>query len=339
MSISIGEIKLRSRVLLAPMSGVSDRPFREIADECQAGLVITEMVASRELVEERGDMVRRAEKPPAGSLFAVQLAGREPQWMAEGARIAQDLGADIIDINMGCPARQVTGGYSGSALMRDLDHAMTLIEATVAAARVPVTLKMRLGWDEAMMNAPELASRAEAAGIRMITVHGRTRCQFYKGKANWAAIAAVKQSLKHIPLIANGDVEMITDVWNILEASLADGVMVGRSSYGRPWWPGVLAYRLDPGTGAPEPGLMREAELIERQHQSMLSLYGHEHGNRIARKHLGWVVDRKGAEGRLSTEEATAWRRKLTADTDNDRVRQALQDLYRCLEDNEARAA
>jgi tRNA-dihydrouridine synthase B len=259
--------------------------------------------------------------------------------MAEGARIAQDLGADIIDINMGCPARQVTGGYSGSALMRDLDHAMTLIEATVAAARVPVTLKMRLGWDEAMMNAPELASRAEAAGIRMITVHGRTRCQFYKGKANWAAIAAVKQSLKHIPLIANGDVETITDVWNILEASLADGVMVGRSSYGRPWWPGVLAYRLDPGTGAPEPGLMREAELIERQHQSMLSLYGHEHGNRIARKHLGWVVDRKGAEGRLSTEEATAWRRKLTADTDNDRVRQALQDLYRCLEDNEARAA
>ena len=142
-----------------------------------------------------------------GSLFAVQLAGREPQWMAEGARIAQDLGADIIDINMGCPARQVTGGYSGSALMRDLDHAMTLIEATVAAARVPVTLKMRLGWDETMMNAPELARRAEAAGVQMVTVHGRTRCQFYKGKANWTAIAAVKQSLKAIPLIANGDVD------------------------------------------------------------------------------------------------------------------------------------
>src|SRR5690242_5832554 len=189
MSISVGDIRLRNRVLLAPMSGVSDRPFREIADLGQAGLVVTEMVASQELAAARPDMVRRTDRPPSGALFAIQLAGREPYWMAEGARIAQDLGADIIDINMGCPARQVTGGYSGSALMRDLDHALTLIEATVAASRVPVTLKMRLGWDDATMNAPELARRAEAAGIQMITVHGRTRCQFYKGKANWAAIA------------------------------------------------------------------------------------------------------------------------------------------------------
>src|SRR5262245_23000720 len=200
MSISIGDTRLRSRVLLAPMSGVSDRPFREIAAECQAGLVVTEMVASRELAGQRADMLRRAERPLAGSLFAVQLAGCEAPWMAEGVRIAQDLGADIVDINMGCPARQVTGGYSGSALMRDCDYAMTLIEATVAAARVPVTLKMRLGWDETTMNARELARRAEAAGVRMITVHGRTRCQFYKGKANWAAIAEVKNSLKAIPL-------------------------------------------------------------------------------------------------------------------------------------------
>jgi tRNA-dihydrouridine synthase B len=339
MSISVGEIRLRNRVLLAPMSGVSDRPFREIADECQAGLVVTEMVASRELAEKRDDMVRRAERPLAGSLFAVQLAGREAPWMAEGARIAQDLGADIIDINMGCPARQVTGGYSGSALMRDLDHAMTLIEATVAAARVPVTLKMRLGWDETTMNAPELARRAEATGIRMITVHGRTRGQFYKGKADWAAIAEVKKTLRAIPLIANGDVESIGDVRTILAASLADGVMVGRGSYGRPWWPGVLAQLLDPGTGAPKPDLARETELIDRQHQSMLSLYGHEHGNRIARKHLGWVVDRKSAEGRLSTEAAAAWRRKLTADTDNNRVRKTLHDLFRRLADDEARAA
>jgi tRNA-dihydrouridine synthase B len=339
MSISVGNIKLRNRVLLAPMSGVSDRPFREIADECQAGLVVTEMVASRELAEERADMVRRAERPRSGSLFAVQLAGREAQWMAEGARVAQDFGADIIDINMGCPARQVTGGYSGSALMRDLDHAMTLIEATVAASRVPVTLKMRLGWDEATMNAPELARRAEAAGIRMITVHARTRCQFYKGRANWPAIAAVKGSLKHIPLIANGDVETIADVRNILQASLADGVMVARGSYGRPWWPGVLAHLLDPATGAPEPDLARERELVDRQHQSILWLYGHEHGNRIARKHLGWIVDRKSADGRLSAEAAAAWRRKLTAETDNSRVRQTLRDLYLRLEEVEARAA
>jgi nifR3 family TIM-barrel protein len=223
--------------------------------------------------------------------------------------------------------------------MRDLDHAMTLIEATVAASRVPVTLKMRLGWDEATMNAPELARRAEAAGINMITVHGRTRCQFYKGTANWAAIAEVKRALKAIPLIANGDVESIDDVRAILAASLADGVMVGRGSYGRPWWPGVLAHQLDPSSGAPEPDLARESELIERQHQSMLSLYGHEHGNRIARKHLGWIVDRKSAEGRLSAEAAAAWRRKLTADADNERVRETLRDLYLRLADVEARAA
>ncbi len=339
MSISIGEIKLRNRVLLAPMSGVSDRPFREIADDCKAGLVVTEMVASRELAEDRADMMRRAERPPQGSLFAVQLAGREAQWMAEGARIAQDLGADIIDINMGCPARQVTGGYSGSALMRDLDHAMTLIEATVAAARVPVTLKMRLGWDDRTMNAPELARRAEDAGIRMVTVHGRTRCQFYKGKANWHAIAEVKRSLRNIPLIANGDVESIADIRRILAASGADGIMVGRGSYGRPWWPGVLAHLLDPGSGIEEPSLSREADLIDRQHQSILSLYGHEHGNRIARKHLGWVVDRKSGQELLSGEEAAAWRRRLLSQDDNGLVRRAVRDLFASLADSDRRAA
>ena len=339
MSISIGDIKLRNRVLLAPMSGVSDRPFREIADGCKAGLVVTEMVASRELAEERADMVRRAEPPKDGTLFAMQLAGREPHWMAEGARIAQDLGANIVDINMGCPARQVTGGYSGSALMRDLDHAMTLIEATVAAARVPVTLKMRLGWDDRTMNAPELARRAEAAGIRMITVHGRTRCQFYKGRANWNAIAEVKRSLKTIPLIANGDVASIADIRKILAASRADGVMIGRASYGRPWWPGVLAHLLDPGSGIAEPDLMREMELVDCQHQSMLALYGHEHGNRIARKHLGWVLARKSEQGLLSGEAAAAWRLRLLGESDNGRVRLALRDLFISMADSERQAA
>jgi tRNA-dihydrouridine synthase B len=339
MSISIGHIKLRNRVLLAPMSGVSDRPFREIADSCRAGLVVTEMVASRELAEDRADMVRRAERPLAGSLFAVQLAGREPQWMAEGARIAQDLGADIIDINMGCPARQVTGGYSGSALMRDLDHALTLIEATVAASRVPVTLKMRLGWDDLTKNAPELARRAEEAGVKMVTVHGRTRCQFYKGRANWSAIAEVKKVLRQIPLIANGDVATSADIKGILIDSGADGVMIGRGSYGRPWWPGVLAERLDPGSGISEPDLAREAELIDQQHQSILSLYGHEHGNRIARKHLGWAIDRKAEERHFLPDEAASWRRKLLGESDNDRVRQMLHDLFATLQDGEKRAA
>ena len=339
MSILIGDIKLRNRVLLAPMSGVSDRPFREIADMCKAGLVVTEMVASRELAEDRADMVRRAERPPSGSLFAVQLAGREAPWMAEGARIAQDLGAGIIDINMGCPARQVTGGYSGSALMRDLDHAMTLVEATVAASRVPVTLKMRLGWDDRTMNAPELARRAEDAGIQMVTVHGRTRCQFYKGKANWNAIAEVKKVLRKIPLIANGDVADIADIRNILAASLADGVMIGRGSYGRPWWPGVLAHLLDPGSGMAEPDLGREAELIDQHHHSILSLYGHEHGNRIARKHLGWLVDRKLEQGRLTGEAAAGWRRRLMSEADNGLVRQAVRGLFVSLQDGERRAA
>ncbi|WP_119391778.1 tRNA dihydrouridine synthase DusB [Taklimakanibacter lacteus] len=339
MSISIGHIRLRNRVLLAPMSGVSDRPFREIADSCHAGLVVTEMVASRELVEDRADMVRRAERPLKGSLFAVQLAGREARWMAEGARMAESLGADIIDINMGCPARQVTGGYSGSALMRDLDHALTLIDATVTACNVPVTLKMRLGWDDRMMNAPELARRAEEAGVRMVTVHGRTRCQFYKGKANWNAIAAVKKALKTIPLIANGDVTTSADIKGILADSGADGVMVGRGSYGRPWWPGVLAERLDPGSGMTAPDLAGEAELIDRQHQSILSLYGHDHGNRIARKHLGWVIDRKLEENRLTPEAAASWRRKLLGESDNDNVRLTLRDLYATLQDAEKRAA
>jgi len=321
------------------MSGVSDRPFREIADLAEAGLVVTEMVASRELAEARPDMVRRTDRPASGSLFAIQLAGREPHWMAEGARIAQDLGADIIDINMGCPARQVTGGYSGSALMRDLDHALTLIEATVAAARVPVTLKMRLGWDERLMNAPELARRAEQAGVKMVTVHGRTRCQFYKGKANWTAIAAVKQSLKSIPLIANGDVACLADIRAILRESGADGVMVGRGSYGRPWWPGVLAHLLDPKAGIPEPDLGREAELVERHHQAILSLYGHEHGNRIARKHLGWIIERKVEQGLLTTEQAAGWRRRLTAETDNVKVADGVRELYARLMDRDRRAA
>ena len=189
MSIQIGPIKTRNRVFLAPLSGVTDEPFRTVAHAHGAGLVVSEMVASEELVRARPDMVRRARGADRLKPFVIQLAGREARWMTEGARVAQDLGADIIDINMGCPARQVTGGLSGSALMRDLDHALTLIDATVQAARVPVTLKMRLGWDANSVNAPELARRAEDAGIQMITVHGRTRCQFYGGKADWRPFA------------------------------------------------------------------------------------------------------------------------------------------------------
>jgi nifR3 family TIM-barrel protein len=258
--------------------------------------------------------------------------------MAEGTRIAQDLGADLIDINMGCPARQVTGGYSGSALMRDLDHALSLIEATIAVANVPVTLKMRLGWDHASMNAPELARRAEAAGVRMVTVHGRTRCQFYGGRADWSAIAAVKREVR-IPVIANGDCTNAAAARAMLATSGADGVMIGRASYGRPWLAGTIANDLDPGSGEKAPSLAEEATLVCEHHQGILSLYGGEQGNRNARKHLGWVVDRKREQGLLTAEGARTWRRRLMAENDNTTVAGAIRDLFALLGNAEAYAA
>jgi tRNA-dihydrouridine synthase B len=338
MSINVGPIQLPNRVLLAPMSGVSDAPFRAFAHECGAGMVVSEMVASRELVEQRADVVRRAAGRNQIWPFVIQLAGREEQWMAAGAQLAQDLGADIIDINMGCPARQVTGGFSGSALMRDLDHALRLIEATVAATKVPVTLKMRLGWDAGSINAPELARRAEAAGVQMITVHGRTRCQFYGGRADWHAIRAVKDEVS-IPVIANGDCVDIQAAIAMLDASVADGVMIGRGSYGRPWWPGAIAEALEPGSGRRAPTLAEETILVLRHHESMLALYGHELGNKVARKHLGWLIERKREEGWIGTEEAGSWRDRVMRDTDNRRVALALKYFFFMLQDVGAEAA
>lgn len=327
MGIRIGPIETRNRVFLAPMSGVTDAPFRALAHAQGAGLVVTEMVASEELVQARPDMMRRARGADVLEPFVIQLAGREAQWMAEGARVAQDLGADIIDINMGCPARQVTGGLSGSALMRDLDHAMALITATVAAARVPVTVKMRLGWDHASLNAPELARRAEAEGVALVTVHGRTRCQFYGGKADWRAIRRVREVIS-IPLIANGDGVTAADARSMLDVSGADGIMIGRGAYGRPWWPGVVANAIDPGSGIPVPSLPQEAELVGAHHAAILSHHGSHHGNRIARKHVGWVIERL-AERRLLDQSAAAhWRVRLQRTDDNAAVAGGLRELY-----------
>ncbi|MDR6635969.1 nifR3 family TIM-barrel protein [Phyllobacterium sp. 1468] len=281
--LDVGGVHLRNRVFLAPMSGVSDLPFRQLAWQAGAGMVVSEMVASAELcTRERGNLLRL--RGDGLGTHVVQIAGRETRWMAEAARIAEGEGAHIVDINMGCPAKKVTGGLSGSALMRDLDHALTLIEATIGAVRVPVTLKMRLGWDDASINAPELAARAEQAGVQMITVHGRTRCQFYEGRADWHAIHAVKDAIS-IPLVANGDVQNRADAKAILEASGADAVMVGRGSYGQPWLPGRIVH----GSGPDASHMI--ADYAVAHYEAMLSHYGEATGIRHARKHLGWYLD------------------------------------------------
>ncbi|ESY46912.1 MULTISPECIES: tRNA dihydrouridine synthase DusB [unclassified Mesorhizobium] len=289
--LDIGGVTIRNRVFLAPMSGITDEPFRQRAYAHGAGLVVSEMVASGELAKGRAGCdlrIRHSGLP----VHMVQLAGREAEHMAEGARIAAGEGADIIDINMGCPAKKVTGGYAGSALMRDLDHALSLIEAVIGAVQVPVTVKMRLGWDDNALNAPVLARRAEEAGVKMVTVHGRTRCQFYQGKADWGAIARIKDVVS-IPVVANGDVGSPAEAAEILEQSGADAVMIGRAHYGAPWTAGHIAATAagNAPSGVPEsPQAM--ADYIVSHYEDMLTLYGVESGLRQARKHLGWYLDR-----------------------------------------------
>ncbi|WP_414470901.1 tRNA dihydrouridine synthase DusB [Microvirga sp. M2] len=279
----VGPIEVDAPAILAPLSGVTDVAFRRIAKRLGAGLVVSEMVASDELVRGSEEAQLRAEG--AGiEPHVVQLAGCDPRWMAEGARVAEAAGARIIDINMGCPAKRVIGGYAGSALMRDLDHACRLIDATVLAVSVPVTVKMRLGWDHDALNAAELARRAQALGVRAVTVHGRTRQQFYKGRADWAAIAPVVQSVS-IPVIANGDVGSLDDARTCLAASKADAVMIGRSAVGRPWIVGQIGAALR-GRALPDPSPAEKTDLALEHYDGLLSLYGARVGIRHARKHL-----------------------------------------------------
>jgi nifR3 family TIM-barrel protein len=324
-TLRIGPHAVPSPVLLAPMSGITDLPFRRTAAGLGAGLVVSEMIASEHLARDRHGMRARAagaELKP----FVIQLAGCEARWMAEGARVAAGLGAAIIDINMGCPARQVTGRLAGSALMRDCDHAQRIIAAVVGAVALPVTLKMRIGWDVRNRNAPEIARRAEAEGVVLISVHARTRCQFFKGAPDWEFVRRVKEGVG-IPLVINGDILDPASARAALEASGADGVMIGRGACGAPWMPGRVAAYLATGEDPGTPPLDRQAAIASAHIEAMLAAGGAPDGLRAARKHVGWYLQ-SALPGRLRADHLRRWRTLLCTADRGDVVLRGLRQFY-----------
>lgn len=293
MTFKLANKTLSSPVLLAPMAGITDRPFRDLVTKFGAGMVVSEMVASQEMVQSKPGVRERAELSADIENTAVQLAGRETYWMAEAARQVAGFGAKVIDINMGCPAKKVTSGESGSALMKTPDHALRLIEAVVEAVDVPVTLKTRLGWDSSSLNAAHIAKRAQDAGVAMITIHGRTRCQFYKGTADWTAIRDVVNAVD-VPVVANGDIVDFGSARTALAKSGADGVMIGRGAQGRPWVLAKVTHALGKTAGPVIPTGTDLVDLVSDHYQSMMGFYGRTLGVRVARKHLGWYMDHAG---------------------------------------------